>query len=178
MPAAFTIKPQDYSALLRELKDVEPGLVNQFKKEFRADLQPVAKKLAGNIPPTSPLSGFTKRQGGELPYLWRKPNSSTKVAGRAGRARKQKLVSVQFKQPAFAILELAGTANMGKNKGGMTQSGLNMVQGLRTKGYPLGDRGRWVIPQWYKQEDDVRAIAVRIMDKYGQIVSRKLKGKR
>ena len=85
---------------------------------------------------------------------------------------------MQFKQPAFAILELAGTANKGKDKGGMTQSGLNMVQGLRTKGYDLGDRGRWVIPQWYKQEGNVRAIAVRIMDKYGQKVSRKLKGGR
>jgi len=178
MPAAFTLKPQDYSALLRELKDIEPGLVNEFKKEFRSDLQPVAKKLAGNIPPTSPLSGFTKRHGGELPYLWRKPNPSIVVAGRAGRARKQKLVSVQFKQPAFAILELAGTANKGKDKGGMTQRGLNMVQGLRTKGYDLGDRGRWVIPQWYKEEGNVRAIALRIMDKYGQKVSRKLKGGR
>lgn len=178
MPAAFTLKPQDYNMFLKELKDVEPGLVNEFRREFRSELKPVAKKLADNIPSSSPLSGFTKRQGGELPYLWRKPNPSINVAGRASRAKRQKLVAVQFKQPAFAILELAGTANRGKDKGGMTQRGLNLVQGLRTAGYGLGDRGRWVIPQWYKQENTVQDIAVKILDKYGKKVSRKFRGKR
>ena len=178
MPAALTLKTQDYRSLLQELQAVQPGLVNELKKEFRSELQPVAKKLAGNIPSKSPLSGFTKREGGELPYLWRKPNPSIAVAGRAKRARRQKLVAVQFKQPAFAIMELAGTANKGKDKGGMTQRGLNLVQGLRTAGYDLGDRGRWVIPQWYKQEGNVRMIAAKIIEKYGQKVSRKLKGVR
>jgi len=179
MPATFTIKPENYQALVNELKRVDSGLMNEFRKEFRSELQPTAKKIAGNIPPKSPLSGFTKRKGGELPYLWRKPNPSIDVASRARKGRSQKIVAVKFKQPAFAILELAGTANKGKDKGGMTQSGLNMVQGLRTKGYDLGDRGRWVIPQWYAQEPAVRAIAVKVLSKYAEKVSRKLKeGKR
>jgi len=177
MPAALTIKPQDYRALLDELKAVEPGLVNEFKKELRSELKPVGKELAGNIPAGSPLSGFTKAKGGEAPYLWRKPTPSIKVAGRARRARRQKLVAIQFRQPAFAIMELAGSANQGKDKSGMTQRGLNLVQGLRTKGYPLGDRGRWVIPQWYEQEGRVVNIAVGILQKYGEKVNRKLKAK-
>jgi len=177
MPAALTIKPQDYRALLAELKAVEPGLVNELKKEFRSELKPVGKRLAGNIPSGSPLSGFTRNKGGEPPYLWRKPNPSISVAGRAKRARRQKLVAIQFKQPAFAIMELAGSANRGKDKSGMTQRGLNLVRGLATKGYPLGDRGRWVIPQWYEQEPEVRRIATNILQKYGEKVSRKFKAK-
>jgi len=180
MPAAFTIKEQNFQEIIRQLKAVDPDLYNQFRKEFRTELKPLADQLAGNIPPKSPLSGFTKAKGGELPYLWRKTNASISVGSRSkGRKRKSRsIVSINFKQPAFNILELAGTANKGKDKGGMTQSGLNMVQGLRTAGYPLGDRGRWVIPQYYKKEAEVRLVAIKVLEKYAKIANKKLKESR
>jgi len=179
MPAAFTVTPQDYTAIIKELKSLDTDLVKEFRREFRSELQPVAKSLAGNAPAKSPLSGFTKGKGGELPYLWRKPTASISVAGRAKPGRTQKLVAIQLKQPAFNILELAGTANKGKDGGGMTQRGLNLVKGLQTAGYGLGDRGRWVIPQFYRREPSVRAIAVKVLNKYAEKVNRKLReGKR
>lgn len=177
MPAAFTIKEQDFQSLIRELKRVDPALVNEFRKEFREEMKPIGKKLASNIPAKSPLSGFTKPNGAELPYLWRKSNASIAAGSRSkGRNRKSReVVSINFKQPAFNILELAGTANIGKNKGGMTQSGLNLVRGLAKVGYPLGDRGRWVIPQFYEMQPEVRKAAIRILQKYGDKVNRRLR---
>jgi hypothetical protein len=51
-----------------------------------------------------------------------------------------------------------------------------LVKGLQTAGYGLGDRGRFVIPQFYQKESAVRAIAIRILKKFGDKVSRRLKG--
>ena len=179
MPAAFTIKQENYEFFVKEIKRVDKELFNEFRREFRRELQPHAKKVAGNIPSKSPLSGFTKGKGAEVPYLWRKPNPSIDVAARARPKRGvAKIVSVKFKQPAFAILELAGVANKGYDKGGMTQSGLNLVKGLQKGGFGLRDRGRWVIPQWYAQEPAVRAVAIRILEKYMKKVSVKLRERR
>lgn len=176
MPADFTIKSADFDALIRELKAVDKELVNELRREFRSELSPIAKGLAGGAPAKSPLSGFTKAKGAELPYLYRKPSASIQMAGRTKPGRKQNLVSIRLKQPAINILELAGVSNKGKDGGGMTQRGRNLVQGLATKGYSLGDRGRFIIPQFYKKEPAVRAIAVRILQKFGDKVSRRLGG--
>jgi hypothetical protein len=176
MPAAMTIKQDDFQALIRELKKVDADLYNEFRKEFRSEMKPLADKLANNIPKQSPLSGFAGKNGAEMPYLWRKVNPSITVGSRSrGRNRAtREVVSINFKQAAFSILELAGVANKGKTKAGMTHRGLNLVRGLEKVGYPLGDRGRWVIPQYYKEQGAVRDKAIKILQKYGDKVSRKL----
>jgi len=176
MPATFTLKPQDFNSLIKELRAVDKELINEMRREFRSDLQPIAKSLATGAPAKSPLSGFTKARGASAPYLYRKPSASVKVSTRARPGKAQNLVAIRFGQPALTILELAGVSNVGKNKGGMTQRGFNLVQGLRTAGYSLGDRGRFVIPQFYKKESAVRAIAINILKKFGDKVSRRLKG--
>jgi len=178
MPAAMTIKEQDFQNLVRELKKVDADLVNEFRKEFRQEMKPLADKLAGNIPAKSPLSGWVGSNGAQLPYLWRKTNASITAGSRSkGRGRaSREVVSINFKQPAFNILELAGVANKGKDKGGMTYRGENLVKGLAKKGFPLGDRGRWVIPQYYKMQPQVREKAIKILQKYGDKVSRRLSG--
>jgi hypothetical protein len=178
MPAAMTIKEQDFQNLVRELKKVDADLYNEFRREFRQEMKPLGDKLASNIPVKSPLSGFLGRNGAEAPYLWRKSNASISVGSRSrGRKRaSREVVSINFKQAAFNILELAGVANKGKDKGGMTYRGENLVRGLAKAGYPLGDRGRWVIPQYYKMQPQVRQKAIAILQKYGDKVSRKLGG--
>jgi hypothetical protein len=176
MPATFTLKPQDFNALIKELRAVDKELINELRREFRNDLKPIATSLASGAPAKSPLSGFTKGRGAQAPYLYRKPSASIKVSTRARPGKAQNLVAIRFGQPALSILELAGVSNVGKNKGGMTQRGLNLVQGLRTAGYSMGDRGRFVIPQFYRKESEVRAIAGKILQKFGDKVSRKLKG--
>jgi len=176
MPATFTLKPQDFNALIKELRAVDKELLNEMRRDFRSDLQPIAKGLANGAPSKSPLSGFTKAKGAQAPYLYRKPSASVKVSTRARPGKAQNLVAIRFGQPALSILELAGVSNVGKDKAGMSQRGLNMVKGLQTAGYGLGDRGRFVIPQFYQKESAVRAIAIRILKKFGDKVSRRLKG--
>jgi hypothetical protein len=178
MPAAMTIREQDFQQLIRELKKVDNDLVNEFRREFRQEMKPIGDKLANNIPAQSPLSGFLGRNGAQPPYLWRKANASITAGSRSkGRNRaSREVVSINFGQAAFSILELAGVSNKGKSKGGMSYRGDNLVRGLAKVGYPLGDRGRWVIPQYYKMQPEVRDKAIRILQKFGDKVSRKLGG--
>ena len=177
MPAAMTIKAQDFQKLIYELKKVDNDLYNEFRREFRQEMQPIANELASNIPPQSPISGFLGSNGAELPYLWRKVNPSIQVGSRSrGRKRAARsVVSINFNQAGFSILELAGVSNKGKSKDGMTYRGENLVRGLAKVGYPLGDRGRWVIPQYYEKQGAVRDKAVEILQRYAAKVSRRLK---
>ena len=89
-------------------------------------------------------------------------------------------MSIQFndRRPnaGLSILELAGTANIGKDKGGLTQRGRNMIRGLDTAGYPVKKGlGRFVIPEFKEKQGEATRIAVGILERYAAKVNRRLK---
>jgi hypothetical protein len=181
MPAEFRVEPQNFQALINELRNVDKELVNEFRREFRSELKPYGNKLRANIPSKSPLSGFTARKGAQSPYIYSKPTVAIDVKFR-GKGKQPRLVSLFFndRRPnaGFSILETAGSRNIGKDKGGMTQRGLNMVTGLATAGYSLGKGGRWVIPQFYSTaQSEMTAAAKKIIVKFANKVNLKLRDK-
>lgn len=48
----------DVKAMLKRLKDIEPGLVNEYRKEIRRIAAPVVKQIKANIPKQAPMSGM------------------------------------------------------------------------------------------------------------------------
>jgi len=73
----------------------------------------------------------------------------------------------------FQIMELAGT----KNPVPSNYRGKNMIQGLATAGFPLGDGGRFVIPEFYRRRPEIMAMAERTLAKYMDRVSAELAAK-
>jgi len=169
MPASFQIKQSSVDELRRELRNIEPALVNQMRKELRDDLKPFAASLKAPIPTKPPLSGFSSAKG-ESPYIWKKPPVRVDTDLRP-RFPGTSLVVVRFKDPrpnaGFSILERAGIVN----------SDNRLAKGLRKSGYPLGDRGRFVIPQFYRRSAEAMAIAQAVILKYTAMVNVKLKTK-
>lgn len=178
MPASFRLEKNNVDAIIRELKQVEPNLVKEFRAEFKSEIRPFANSLKTNIPPRSPLSGFSPRAtSARDPYMWKKPSAKIDVNFRSRRRNRGEysIVRILFsdKRPnsAFSILETAGT----QNPGGITYRGANMIRGLAKRGYPLGNRGRWVIPQFYNNQAEITRKAVTILEKYTAKVNRRLR---
>lgn len=48
----------DVKAMLKRLKDIEPGLVNEYRKEIRKIAAPVVRQIKANIPRQPPMSGM------------------------------------------------------------------------------------------------------------------------
>jgi hypothetical protein len=61
MPAQLVLGASDVRAFVRELRDLDKELYNQLRRELRAELSPVSKKLQAGIPSKAPLSGFAAR---------------------------------------------------------------------------------------------------------------------
>lgn len=178
----ITVSDESFRALVKELEQVEPGLRKVFQTELKDELNPIKNSLLGKVPVQSPLSGMAPGRGRE-PYIWKKPNSivRTTFAKRAKEPGMISAVSIEFsdRRPnaALSILELAGTANKGKDGRGISQRGLNMVQGLRTAGYALKPGpGRFILPHWRNEQKRAFEIAGTLLEKYAARVGRRLSG--
>ena len=174
MPANMTLKAQDFSALLRELKDVDKQLVNEFRKAFRTDLKPVNEGVRSMIPTEAPLSGFAKGVG-RSPFVYGRPTASVKVNTRhkPGRAFSN-IVSTHFRDrkpnAGFSILETAGSKSQGR-----TPQGRALIENLNRR-FPIrSGLGRFAIPEWKKKGPDVERIARNILETYSKKVNRKFR---
>lgn len=178
----ITVSDESFRALVKELDKVEPGLRTVFQKELKDSLNPVKNALLGKVPGAPPLSGMSPGRG-ESPYIWKKPKGivRTTFAKRAKEPGMISAVSIEFsdRRPnaALSILELAGTANKGKDGRGMSQRGLNMVKGLSTAGYGLKPGpGRFILPYWKNEQGRAFDIAGKLLEKYAARVGRRLSG--
>ena len=181
MPAQFTIKAADLRVLLAELKNVDPGLSKALQKEMRDDLKPFAKSLADKAPSSSPLSGFAKGTAKEARYTYTTPLASVKtpLSRRSKRPGFYPVVSMGFrgrsKTAGFNIFELAGTANIGRKKQGLTPQGRAMIRNLNARFPVLEGLGRFVIPEAKKDSDVPVMVARKIIEKYVALVNRRIR---
>lgn len=159
----------DVRWLLKGLRSLDKDIFNEMRREFRSAVRPTARELAANIPYKSPVSGISPnakyaRQSldDRAPYVWKKPSMSIEVGSisrgyRKGRQKTQPVLRIRFtdKRPnaAFSVLERA-------SKGRLAES-VNQLN-------PFGDRGRWVIPQFYKKQGELFGVARQILMAYAK----------
>ena len=103
----------------------------------------------------------------------------TPFAKRAKQPGTYPVVSIQFndRRPnaGLSILELAGTRNIGKAKGGLTPQGAGMIQALDRRFPVKKGLGRFVIPEFKEKQAQATRIAVGILERYAAKVNRRLK---
>jgi hypothetical protein len=180
MPLFFTVKEVDIRGLVFELKKADDNLQSQLQKELRGALKPVNDSLKAGIPKTAPLSGFARGTGSE-PYLFGAVSArvSTRFRIRRGKSMNT-LLSLNFsdRRPAagFSILELAGSANVGRDRNGLTNRGRAMIRNLNSRFPVQGGLGRFVIPPFKGKQPEVERMAIDILKKYAERVNRRLRG--
>jgi hypothetical protein len=174
----FAVSAENLTVVLKELRALDPNLRKELVKEMKAGVKPIGSALAAKIPSQAPLSGFAPQNNASSPYVWRKPSMTirTPFAKKAKKPGFYPVVSIQFndRRPnaGLSILELAGSRNIGKAKGGLTPQGRAMIANLPAMKKGLG---RFVIPEFKEKQAQAQRIAVGILEKYAAKVNRKLK---
>lgn len=175
----FVVGAENLAVVLRELKNLDPNLRKELVAEMKSEIKPIAQALAAKIPSQAPLSGFAPGNNASSPYVWRKPAMSvrTPFARRSKKPGVFPVVSIRFndRRPnaGLSILELAGTRNIGRAKGGLTPQGAAMIRNLPSM---IGGLGRFVIPEFKEKQAEATRAAVRVLDKFAQKVGRRLRG--
>lgn len=176
---------------IRTLKRMDSAVYKEFTDEFRTKAKAIGEELRSrNLPQRgSPLSGMAPRTINRRratsnadylnKYLYNKPRVKIFIGSRnrGMKRRTRPIVAIRFEAKkgaaGFQIMELAGT----KNPNGVSYRGRNMIEGLRTAGFPLGDGGRFVIPEFYRRRPEIMAMAERTLAKYMDRVSAELAAK-
>ncbi len=176
MPASFRIPQRRIKELQRELKELDKNLYNDMRRDMRAKIKPFADQLHARIPTAPPISGFARNPSGvrqdvdqRAPFVWKRPRPRISVgSGRIGKGRSgTSIVAIVFndRRPTsgFSVLETAGTN--GSNR---------LSRAMATAGYPLRGKGRFVIPEFYKNEERIVRIARDVLQDFGKRVSKRL----
>jgi hypothetical protein len=177
MPASFSVHVNDLDRVLRELRQVDPNLRKEFVSEMKSAIMPTGQRLLAKIPTTAPLSGFDRANAASSPYVFQKPKMTVKTpfARRAKKPGFFPVVSIRFddRRPnaGLSILELAGSRNIGRDKGGLTPQGAAMIRNLPSMRLGLG---RFVIPEFKGEQSNVTRIAKGILDMFAKKVNLKI----
>jgi hypothetical protein len=185
MPAELVLGASNIQAFVKELRGLDKELYNQLRREIKTELTPVSKNLQARIPSKAPLSGFASRNatGPEAArYTWRKPTRGINTdMGTPAKAAKGlvPLVSLFYKDQGgtagFTILELAGSKNIGRFKGGLAPQGRAMIEALNRVYPQRSSSGRFVLPYVRPQVPKMRAAVENILVKFAKKINRRLK---
>lgn len=173
MPATFVVSAENLKTVLKELRELDPNLRKELQKEMRTELAPFGKKLLGGIPKTAPLSGMSRQRGASSPWLWSSVGNRvvTPLSKRAKKPGYYPVVSLRYrsrgKTAGFEIAELA--------RNGRSNRGNAFVRNLNARAPISGGLGRFVIPQFKQSGPEITAVAVRIIEKFANKVSRRLR---
>lgn len=177
-PGKKMTRAKNLDFAIRTLKTIDPESHKAFQESFKTQAKQIGRELKENIPRANKVpSGFQPRNAAEGSfYVYKKPTmkivmgSRNKGRRRTG-GRSLPVVKIVFsdRRPTagFSILELAGT----ENRNGITYRGRNLIRGLRTKGMPLKDGGRFVIPEFYDRRPEILRMAELILLRYAKRVN-------
>jgi hypothetical protein len=150
--------------VVRQLNDLEPGLVKQLKQELVTEIKPLYQIVKSNIEKSRPyIKGFNHsgRTGDK--------GATVRVTGRAvtgRRGRKTSLVSIRTTGAAAVIADMAGRGSSGR-----TDSGKAMIAKLSSR---HGAASRFIYPAIEREIPRVQASITKIVQKYADMVNRKL----
>ena len=156
---------QGLDTVLRELNDLEPGLVKQLRKDLVTEISPLYPVIKRQIDtPKNFLSGFDHSGKTGTRGL------TIKVTGKAGlrkRAGKNTLVSIKASSNVARLIDMSGR----KNPRGVTAAGQAMIANLNAR-----HRGpsRFVWPSVESHIPRVQQSVLKIIEAYSAKVNRRL----
>ena len=110
------LNSKDIRDMNRQLRAIEPGLLREMRKEFRAIAKPIDQQIKQNIPSQAPMSGMAKGNG-RLRWFGDKKPQSTTISNRvkaSGRSLTTSLLAIQLNSPAVSMSDMAGRVNQSR----------------------------------------------------------------
>lgn len=174
--------------VIEELKNIEPDHLKFMRKEIITEIKPLYMMIKQAIPNSTPLSGMN--HAGRT--RWNQP---TRVVGKVSyrsRAGKNSLVSIRTSSAAVELADMAGRRgefDVGRRGGNAGLSAEYTIRGRRRR-HVLNGQGkamvsglnasagrsasRYIWPAVERQLPFVRERLRKILDRYAEIVNRKL----
>jgi hypothetical protein len=156
-------------AVIKQLRNIDPEIVKDLRKELRSNLSPIAQQVAASVPTEPPLSGFARSNA----TAWAAVTGKTSFTPGKSRKGGNSLVSVRVEPRNGArgvyIAELAGSRSSGK-----TPQGSNLITVLNQRSPMKGRGGRYIYAQFRMLRPDVVGIAERILNKTFAKIERSL----
>ena len=144
--AVLELNSSDVKAMLKKLKEVEPGAVREYRREINTIAKPIADEIRQNIPNQPPLSGMgfvisrTSKITGQQSYVinngrlnWQGTGNYEKAIKGLSQGAKSLQISSAIKpsgrslttpiakiiimSPAVAMADMAGRAGRGQSAG-------------------------------------------------------------
>lgn len=176
---------KDIRELNKALRQIEPGLLKEMRKEIRAIALPIDRQIKQNIPAQAPMRGMA-RGTGRLTWLGDKKPKSTSILNRvkaSGRSLTTALVAIQLNSPAVSMSDMAGRVNQTrpvsreytvrlrngdivKRRHRVTTQGQQMIRNLGSKASRYG----W--PALESKIDQVAREIDKVIEKYYRIANR------
>lgn len=176
---------KDIRDMNRALRQIEPGLLKEMRKEIRAIAKPIDTQIKQNIPAEAPMRGMRISKG-RLSWLGSKKPKSTSILNRvraSGRSLTTALVAVQLNSPAVSMSDMAGRVNKSrpvsreytirlrngdivKRRHKVTTQGQQMIRKLGSAASRYG---------WPALENKIDAVAReidKVIEKYYRIANR------
>lgn len=154
-----TLDAAEVRKVIRILKDIDPLIVKDLRKELRGQLLPTARQIASIVPVEPPLSKM--RNNGATG--WSPVVGKTSFTPGKSRRAATSLVSIRIEprsgQRGFYIAEIAGSRSSGK-----TASGIAMIQNLNERQPMSGRGGRYAYAEFRALRPEVVSIAERILN--------------
>ena len=186
----FDYEAEGVREMVARLKDIDPKLVTEFRKELKSTANDMASKIKSRISVTPPLSGM----GGYTPYALKWEGAKTRVSISLAGSRERDitpLFSIKVDSPpgspGYMAAEVAGNPNartrksiVSRTKWGGSQAGgpqgqyliARMVQKfgpLKGKG---GNRIAW--KYFWGQRDLLNRAANMVVQKFERIASQEM----
>jgi hypothetical protein len=156
---------QGLNTVVRELEDLEPGLVKQLRNDLVTEIKPLYTVIKRRIESSKPfLSGF--EHNGETGLN----RAQIKVTGKAStrkRAGKNTLLSVRASTNVVRLADMSGR----KNPRGRTAAGQAMIANLNAS-----HRGpsRFVWPSVENEIPKIQQSTLKIVEDYANKVNRRI----
>jgi hypothetical protein len=165
-----TVDAAEFRRMIAKLKEIDPKLVTDLRRELRGRLMPFARQIAGIVPTAPPLSGFNNVGV----TAWSAVVGKTAFTPGKSRRSATNLVSIRIEprggKRGFFIAELAGSRSSGK-----TASGINLVAVLNQR-KPMTKRGgRYAYAQFRLLRPDVVKVATTVVEKSMSQIEQELK---
>jgi hypothetical protein len=145
--------------MIKELRQVEPELYRQLRKDLINDVKPLYRAIRSNIPPVAPLSGLNNN--GRL--AWGKP---VRVSAKINLKQKRgftSLLTVRTENAAVEMIDMAGSKSTGN-----TLQGRAMIANLS------GKASRYVWPAANRFLPEIIKAANNTLERYSKIKNRTL----
>ena len=168
------VKVTGLQRAIRELNQIDKGIVKQLRADMKSALSPDAKALAAEVSGPAPLSGFNHKGR----TRWNGARGSVSVT--PSRIRKGKdehpIVTIRLtgkgSSAGFDVAEMAGTRNLRYSKN--RSSGAKFVKNLSSRAPFKFQGGRFAYGVFLQQRKPIQKKALKVFDKFAKKFNKKV----